>query len=463
MGNEKMEEPKICRGCFREWDKGAAVCPCCGFRPGKRYESMFGWTAGDVLGKRYLLGMPYCRTADMAVWRIYDTVLSVGCLVLRVMTEEKKTLYRIAGRIRSAKTRLQSSVVLMAVKEIGMKSVLLFSIEEQELCADMLREILSEKTQTEEIEDPTERLSLPEDGRKKESALSFGSVLGGRYEILDCVGVGGFGIVYLCRDLFLRRLAAVKEYFPEEWAQREETYVMVKKSKMKEAYRFGMKSFYQEARIMAKFIHTPYVATVYDVMEANDTVYLIMNYISGISIGREMRVKDYQPYTPKEIMEIMIPLLKAVGAFHREQIIHSDISPGNIMRSEEGGIFLIDMGAAKYALSSQPVLSAAFLKPDYAAPEQYQTAKKGIPENEGPWTDVYELGATAYYLLTGQKPPDVVQRLSGKKQDVVLPRKCRPKHRKQWIRFFNHAMALSIQERIHSVEEFEEEMRKLLE
>jgi serine/threonine protein kinase len=72
--------------------------------------------------------------------------------------------------------------------------------------------------------------------------------------------------------LFLHRLAAVKEYFPEEWAQREETYVTVKKSKMKEAYRFGMKSFYQEVQIMAKFIHTPHVVTIYDVLEANDTV-----------------------------------------------------------------------------------------------------------------------------------------------------------------------------------------------
>ena len=162
-------------------------------------------------------------------------------------------------------------------------------------------------------------------------------------------------------------------------------------------------------------------------------------------------------------MEIMLPVLETLSEFHSRKIIHGDISPGNIMRSEEGNIFLVDMGAAKYALCSRPVLSAAFLKLDYAAPEQYQTAKKGIPENEGSWTDVYALGATVYYLLTGQKPPDVMQRLSGKRADVVLPKRCRLKHKRQWTKFFNHAMALSIQERIHTVEELEEELRKLLE
>ena len=255
---------------------------------------------------------------------------------------------------------------------------------------------------------------------------------------------------------------AVKEYFPADWAERDGVYVAVKKSQMVEAYRFGMQSFYKEAKISAKFIHTPHVVTIYDVLEANDTVYLVMEYISGISIGREMRARGYQPYTPEETAEILLPVLDALGALHEEKIVHSDISPGNIMRSDNGEIFLIDMGAAKYALDSQPTLSAAFLKLDYAAPEQYRTAREGIPKDEGPWTDVYALGATMYYLLTGQKPTDVIKRLSEKKADVVLPRKCRLKHARQWTKLLNRAMALEIRERMSSAEEFKQELGKLL-
>ena len=455
-----MEKPKICRGCFKEWNAADTVCPCCGWEPEMEYESIFGWRTGDVFEKRYLLGMPYCRIADIAVWRIYDTVLSIGCLVLRVMPEEKETLYRLAERMQKEAHCLNNSIVLMAVKDIGVRSALLFSIKEQESCADALQKVLAEEIQS---DDPPDIREISKYGQKKDLALVPGTMLGGRFEILECIGIGGFGIVYRCMDLSLHRIAAVKEYFPEEWGEREEQYVTVKKSRMREAYRFGLKSFYQEAQIMAKLMHTSHVAPVYDVMEANDTAYLIMRYIPGISIGREMRERNYQPYKPGEIMEIMLPVLETLSEFHSRKIIHGDISPGNIMRSEEGNIFLVDMGAAKYALCSRPVLSAAFLKLDYAAPEQYQTAKKGIPENEGSWTDVYALGATVYYLLTGQKPPDVMQRLSGKRTDVVLPKKCRLKHKRQWTKFFNHAMALSIQERIHTVEELEEELRKLLE
>lgn len=456
-----METPKVCRGCFREWEAGNAVCPRCGWEPGRKYEDVLGWRTGDVFEKRYLLGMPYCRISDGAVWRIYDTVLGIGCLVLRVITEEEESpLYLLAARLAGSAEPLQNQVRLMAIKPIDNKSVLLFSIEEQEKSAEALKKVLGEKERTEARPDIRRP---PVSAQEREQALTPGTMLDGRYQILECIGVGGFGIIYLCWDLPLLRLVAVKEYFPAEWAAREEQYVTVKKSQMLEAYRFGMKSFYQEARIMARFIHTPHVVTIYDVLEANDTAYLVMDYIPGISIGREMRKRGYQPYAPAEALEILLPAAEALSAFHEEKIVHSDISPGNIMRSEKGEIFLIDMGAAKYMRYSRPVLSAAFLKLEYAAPEQYRTAKEGIPKDEGPWTDVYALGATIYYLLTGRKPPDVMQRLSGKKPEVSLPVGCRLKHKKRWARLINRAMALDMRERIGSAEELGEELRKLVE
>ena len=454
-----IEVPKVCLGCFIEWNEGNTVCPYCGWEPRKKYGAVLGWTIGDIFEKRYLLGMLYCQTSDTAIWRIYDTVLGIAYFALRVMSEDEKSLYLIAEKMKKSDVLLQNQLRFLAIKTIGGKNVLLFSITESEKNPDALERILGEKQQP---EDPEDVWYQAESAHQKEQTLVPGTILNDNYQILDCIGIGGFGIIYFCKDLRLQRFVAVKEYFPAEWANREEQYVAVKKSKLVKAYQFGLKSFYKEAEIMAKFIHAPHVVTIYDVMEANDTAYLVMEYISGISIGREMRERNYRPYQPQEVREILFPVLETLNVFHEERIVHSDISPGNIMRSEEGKIFLVDMGAAKYTLHSQPVLSAAFLKLDYAAPEQYQTAKEGLPKNEGPWTDIYALGATVYYLLTGQKPPDVMQRLSEKEPDIVFPKRCRWKKKKQWMKFINRAMALEIRERIQSVEEFRDEMEKLL-
>lgn len=454
-----MEMPKVCLGCFREWEGGAA-CPHCGWEPDNTYDAVLGWMPGSIFEKRYLLGLPYCRTEEVVVWRVYDNILGISCFAVRIKSESVEALRLLAERIHELEYLTGNPVKILTIRRIDTKGVLLFSMKDDNGNAESLQAIL--RAESRQAEDITDIPEYAEPERKREQVLPNGTVLDGRYRILDCIGIGGFGIIYLCEELLLHRLAAVKEYFPAEWAERDGQYVAVKKSQMVEAYRFGVQSFYKEAKISAKFIHTPHVMTIYDVLEANDTVYLVMEYISGISIGREMRARDYQPYKPERAAEIILPVLDALEALHEEKIVHSDISPGNIMRSDDGEIILIDMGAAKYVLDSQPTLNAAFLKPDYAAPEQYRTAREGIPKDEGPWTDIYALGATMYYLLTGQKPADVIKRLSGKKADVVLPQKCRLKHARQWTKLLNHAMALEMRERIRSAEKFKQELRKLV-
>ena len=133
------------------------------------------------------------------------------------------------------------------------------------------------------------------------------------------------------------------------------------------------------------------------------------------------------------------------------------------MRSKQGKIYLIDLGAAKYNLESQPVLSAAFLKIDYAAPEQYQTAREGVPRGEGPWTDIYGVGATMYYMLTGHKPTDVITRLNQKNPDLAAPRKYKVRLSRKWMNLIHHAMELEREKRIRSISEFGHEIRRLLE
>lgn len=456
-----MERPGICLGCFREWKEGNAVCPSCGWEPQKAYGEINGWTTGHVLEKRYLLGFPWCRTEGWAVWRVYDCLLRISCFLLCTEGETQEPPSGMAERLQKFGALTGTGMQLLSVRKLEEKDVLLFSMRDAEGKEEAMQAVLRAKEREEES--PPDFDNLLAADRKKEQALLPGTWLSGRYRILECVGVGGFGILYCCEDAALHRLTAVKEYFPAEWAEREDTYVTVKESRLVEAYRFGMQSFYREARMQAKFLHTPHVAAVYDALEENDTVYLVMEYISGVSIGREMRAREYRPYQPEEAGEILFPVLDALEALHEDSIIHSDVSPGNIMRSEDGRIFLIDLGAAKYALDSRPSLSAAFLKPDYAAPEQYRTAREGIPKEEGPWTDVYALGATLYYLLSGQKPPDVMQRLGGTAPEVKLPKKCRLRSKRQWEKLLNQAMALDIRERIQTAAGLREGMKKILE
>ena len=114
------------------------------------------------------------------------------------------------------------------------------------------------------------------------------TLLNDRYQILGIVGIGGFGITYLAKDINLLRNVAVKEYFPKQWVQREQNYVSIRHSGMVEPFKYGLKSFVSEIKMTAKFIHTENIVTVTDAFFENDTAYMVMEYIQGESIGREL-------------------------------------------------------------------------------------------------------------------------------------------------------------------------------
>ena len=274
-----------------------------------------------------------------------------------------------------------------------------------------------------------------------------GQVIEGRYRVVSRIADGGMATVYQAVDERLGRTVAIK-IMHTQLAQGPQRDQFVER-------------FHREARSAAA-IANPHIVQVYDTGEFNGLAYLVMEYLSGISIGREMRQREYKPYSAAELSEIINPVMDALEAMHDQRIVHSDISPGNIMRTSNGDICLIDMGAAKYTNTARPVLSAAFLKVNYAAPEQYRTARQGIPYDEGSWTDIYALGATIYYLLTGQKPPDIIKRLEGKTTKLCLPKKPRVKRARQWQTFLGHAMEPEIKERIGSIRQFREESKGLL-
>lgn len=292
--------------------------------------------------------------------------------------------------------------------------------------------------------------------------LPEGFLIAGRYQIIRCIGIGGFGMIYLCEDRELYRQVAVKEYFPRQWAEREDIYVTVKQSSMVDAFRFGLQSFLNEGKIMARFVDAPHVVTFYDMLQANDTAYLVMGYIDGISVGRRMRERGYRPFTTRETAQILLPALEGLQQMHEREVIHSDLSPGNIMCSKEGEVCLIDLGAAKDLREKGPVLNAAFLKPDHAAPEQYRTARAGIPRDEGPWTDIYAVGGIMYYLLTGHNPTDAISRLNGDHTDLVEPREYGVRVSGKWMGLIRQAMTLEVRDRISSAAELSYRIRGLV-
>ena len=408
----------------------------------------------EILEHRYLVEKCFYQEKELSVWRVYDQLLGIVCFFLFSTENNPEKLEQISRVLDGAE-----EIQILAVKKIKESYVLIFSMQNREPDEERFLQILSGREKEQEAY--ISEVKYTEPPKEQEKILGKGHILDDRYRVIGCIGIGGFGITYLAEDLLLHRNVTIKEYFPAEWAEREESYVVVKSSAVVEAYRYGLQSFLREIRMTAAFIHVPRIVTVYDAFHANDTAYLVMEYIRGKSIGRHMKERGYRPYKQEDMTEIICPVLQALTEIHIRRIVHSDISPGNIMRTENGQIRLIDLGAAKYMSDKQPALAAAFLKVDYAAPEQYRTAREGVPRDEGPWTDVYAAGATMYYLLTGHKPTDVISRLNGVKKDLVPPRKYKVRISRKWMKLIRHAMALERTERIQTAKELLDEIEKI--
>lgn len=187
---------------------------------------------------RYLPGMLYWEKAGQSVWRMYDQLLEIKVLAFRAKEGQQEQLYQMARKLERLNLLDEHFVKILAVKKINEEWFLLFSAKDAEEKKQQIQAVLAAKDlqETEEMPDFSQ---YREQGRKKEQVLPCGTILNGQYQVLDCVGIGGFGIVYLCQDLYLKRLIAVKEYFPEQWAERESSYVSVRSSDKLNAYRFG--------------------------------------------------------------------------------------------------------------------------------------------------------------------------------------------------------------------------------
>lgn len=237
--------------------------------------------------------------------------------------------------------------------------------------------------------------------------LKPGTVLNKKICVGAALGEGGFGITYIGRDLNLDIKVAVKEYYPNGYVNRSNTIspdlTCSISTDKKDFFDKGKERFLREARILAKFAKEPGVVEVRDFFEENNTAYIIMEFLEGQDLKEYLKVNG--TLSSEQTIRLLMPVMQALTKIHAQGLIHRDISPDNI-RIIDGGVKLLDFGAAREVSSIANKSLSVMLKPGYAPEEQYRS--KG---NQGPWTDVYSLCATMYKCITGITPDDSAQRL----------------------------------------------------
>lgn len=232
------------------------------------------------------------------------------------------------------------------------------------------------------------------------------TLLNGQYQVGRVLGRGGFGITYIGYDLNLRRKVAIKEYFPSHLAMRGQgESVLSAITGSEEDYRQGCQRALKESQMAAVLGQISGVVQVYNVLTANNTIYIIMEYVAGETLSGY--VATHGPQTPQAACTLLRPVAQALMTIHRKQVVHRDVKPDNIMiRAEDEQGVLLDFGAARIASDSTMSYSAAVVSQGYTPVEQYnQTSMDGR-------IDQYALAATLMFTLTGQRPPDVMQRMA---------------------------------------------------
>ncbi|MDP9108612.1 MAG: protein kinase, partial [Pseudomonadota bacterium] len=281
--------------------------------------------------------------------------------------------------------------------------------------------------------------------KKNLMALPIGFMLF-EYRIDAILGQGGFGITYLATDINLNTKVAIKEYLPGDFAHRaSDKSVSPRWPEDREHYQQGLDSFLIEARTLATFRHS-HIVRVARFFEAHRTAYMVLEYERGKSL------KDWWPghtdLPEQELLILLQPLLDGLGAVHAAGYLHRDIKPDNIyVRRDDGSLVLLDFGAARHTAGDTRELAGA-VTPGYAPPEQYDASK------QGPSTDLYSLGATLYWMISGGKPPPAPLRLAGKDPLIPAEQVGRGKYTKQFLQAIDWALKLDQAERPRHMDEF---------
>ena len=226
------------------------------------------------------------------------------------------------------------------------------------------------------------------------------------FKIVRVLGAGGFGIVYLALDQVLLRYVAIKEYFPSTLASRSKNSQVAVRSKQSEVtFVLGLESFINEARLLASFDH-PSLVKVHRFWKQNGTAYMVMQYYPGQTL-KAARHAMSEPPDETWLRAFVDPLLGALETLHAQGVFHRDIAPDNILLLPNGQPVVLDFGSARRVIGDRTQSLTAVLKPNFSPVEQYA---EDAGMRQGAYTDLFALGGTVRFMLTGEAPTPAVMR-----------------------------------------------------
>jgi serine/threonine protein kinase len=273
------------------------------------------------------------------------------------------------------------------------------------------------------------------------------------FRIEATLGKGGFGITYVALDLQLGKRVAIKELLPDSIATRVDGSTVVPHSaSMQENWEWARERFLDEARILAGFSH-PAIVGVHRLIEANGTVYMVMDYVEGESYQARLRRAGCEP-DQASLMAVVGPILDGLSEVHAKGLLHRDIKPDNILISRRGHPILIDFGSARSSIGATMTMTS-IVTHGYSPIEQYQTKGK-----MGPWTDIYALGAVMCRAITGKRPPVAADRMMNDDFQWVSYLEV-PGYSKHFLQAVDWTMRLPTQERPQSVVDFHRALSRI--